>query len=940
MKNFPFFFKLFRVKSLSVYQLTLIIIIVSSTLSIITISAGWVFTEIDLVQKEISLLKEKAIEKQKEKLHQEVLRLISYLDHIQQDTVQYSQEQIKDKALLYFESLRFGNDGYVFVNTYSGNALLFNGKKLEKPVKMSDLKYPSGINFYETEMNLAKLPDGGSFQYKFIKTNDTIQYPKISYIMGFDQWEWILGAGDYLDNLDSEIALMKNKLKNNLYRSILIVIGVFIPILILLLLFSTLVAKFIQNQFDNFVHIIKNPPPSKKNQLPFNHIYITDLKLIGKDILQADELVKQFGNIIDQSNNEIYIFRKDNLQFVHANKGAVQNCGYSINELQKMTFLDIMPDLNSKQFLTLVEPLKQKKFEKIQFESVYQRKNKTIYHVEAQLTLSFFNKNEVYIAFIYDITNSMQIKNALKESEELLQLSSELAYVAAWEYNFETDEMSRTKNHDKLYGLDIQKKWDFTTFINATHPDDRKLSNTIIQKSVVIGGPDEYKFDFRVIYPDGSIHWLNVIGKVIKRNVKGQGILVRGFLIDITERKKAEEALRESEIHFRQLFENNPQPMWIYDVESLQFKDVNKSALKKYGYSKEEFLSMTLKDIRPLEDITLLLKNIAESNDEFQDSGVWSHQLKDRTIILVEIFSHNMLFENKLARLVLVNDVTQRKQAEEEIAKHRIHLEKLVKERTIELEQSEQALLKVVDDLNLKQTQLALSNKKLAEINAEMETFTYSVSHDLKAPLRGIDGYSKLLIDIYEKDLNKEAKEFLGKIRSGTHQMNVLIEDLLAYSRLERQEFQINDVALQPLISELLILFTNEISTNNIQINTSILENFTLFADNNGLKLVLRNLIDNAIKFSVKSKNPRIEIGSSENSTHWLIFVKDNGVGFDMKYHNRIFKIFHRLHLPEEFDGTGIGLAMVEKAMHRMNGRIWAESALNKGTCFYIEFKK
>jgi light-regulated signal transduction histidine kinase (bacteriophytochrome) len=285
-------------------------------------------------------------------------------------------------------------------------------------------------------------------------------------------------------------------------------------------------------------------------------------------------------------------------------------------------------------------------------------------------------------------------------------------------------------------------------------------------------------------------------------------------------------------------------------------------------------------------------------------------------------------------------EITQQKTANEEIAKLNAELEDRVAERTLQLELSEGALLNLVDDLNMQTYALDSVNKKLASINAEMETFTYSVSHDLKAPLRGIDGYSKLLIDLYKNDLNEEAQGFLKNIRTGTLQMNLLIEDLLSYSRLERQEFQIKNVPLKPLINDLLVLLSGEIKKSNIQIKTNFPDNFMLLADGNGLKLALRNLLDNAIKFSSKSKNPEIEIGSSENSTHWLIFVRDNGVGFDMKYHDRIFKIFQRLHLPEEYEGTGIGLAMVEKAMHRMNGSIWAESKLNIGTCFYLEFKK
>ena len=337
-----FFFKLFRVKSLSIYQLTLILFISSSILSIIIITTGWAISENIEVQKKISELKENAIKEQKENLKEEVLRLISYIEFIQKDTIQYSQEQVKDKSLLYFESLRFGNDGYVFVNTYSGNALLFNGKKLDVPKRMSDLKYPSGINFYETEMDLAKIPGGGAFQYDFTKLNDSISHPKISYIMGYDKWDWILGAGDYLDNLENEIVVLESELKNNLYKEILLIASIFLLILILLILLSTIPAKFIQNQFNRFFEIIKNQSSEKENQVNLNEIRIRDLVKIGKEILKTDVLLKQFGNIIDTSNNDIYIIRKDDLQFAHANKGALQNCGYSMSELQNMNFLDVL----------------------------------------------------------------------------------------------------------------------------------------------------------------------------------------------------------------------------------------------------------------------------------------------------------------------------------------------------------------------------------------------------------------------------------------------------------------------------------------------------------------------------------------------------------------------------------------------------------------------
>ncbi|MDA3905120.1 MAG: ATP-binding protein, partial [Bacteroidales bacterium] len=277
---------------------------------------------------------------------------------------------------------------------------------------------------------------------------------------------------------------------------------------------------------------------------------------------------------------------------------------------------------------------------------------------------------------------------------------------------------------------------------------------------------------------------------------------------------------------------------------------------------------------------------------------------------------------------------------EKELSKHRLHLEKLVKERTASLAKSQNALLNLVDDVNSQSTKLEKSNAQFAAINQELETFTYSVSHDLKAPLRGIDGYSQLLHDTYFDELNEEARGFITNIRYSTQQMNTLIEDLLVYSRMERQAFRNENVHFKALMDNLFLFYSKTISENKIDVKLDIPEIFIPKGDKDGLNLVMRNLIDNAIKFSSHNKKAQIEIGCSESDAQWLIFVKDNGVGFDMKYHDKIFKIFNRLHLAEEYEGTGIGLAMVSKAMQRMKGKIWAESEVGKGATFYLEIKK
>jgi PAS domain S-box-containing protein len=224
--------------------------------------------------------------------------------------------------------------------------------------------------------------------------------------------------------------------------------------------------------------------------------------------------------------------------------------------------------------------------------------------------------------------------------------------------------------------------------------------------------------------------------------------------------------------------------------------------------------------------------------------------------------------------------------------------------------------------------------------NRDLETFSYTVSHDLKAPLRGIDGYSRLLLEDHLDKLDEEGRSFLRNIRTAANQMGQLIDDLLTYSRLERRPLQTNQINPHSLAESLVAEYTAEIQQREVSLTLSIPPQATVSADPDGLTMALRNLLDNALKFTRQIEKPVIEIGGRETENTCILWVQDNGIGFDMKYHDRILEIFQRLHRVEEYPGTGIGLAIVKKAMQRMGGRIWAESELGKGATFYLEVPK
>lgn len=229
---------------------------------------------------------------------------------------------------------------------------------------------------------------------------------------------------------------------------------------------------------------------------------------------------------------------------------------------------------------------------------------------------------------------------------------------------------------------------------------------------------------------------------------------------------------------------------------------------------------------------------------------------------------------------------------------------------------------------------------ELAAANKELETFTYSVSHDLKAPLRGIDGYSRLLLEGHEAQLDEEGRLFLNNVRHGVGQMVQLIEDLLAYSRMERRSLGTRTVDLARVVAEVIDERRGDIAARGMVVELAGLQGLVARADPEGLAMVLRNLVDNALKFTRDSRPPTLTISGTAAEKSVILEVRDNGIGFDMQFHDRIFEIFQRLQRAEDYPGTGVGLAIVRKAMQRMGGRAWAESRPGQGATFHLELPR
>lgn len=382
--------------------------------------------------------------------------------------------------------------------------------------------------------------------------------------------------------------------------------------------------------------------------------------------------------------------------------------------------------------------------------------------------------------------------------------------------------------------------------------------------------------------------------------------------VDVSERKRAEQALRGSEARFRSVFEQAAVGMTLRALDD-RWIAINEVFARMLGYSMEE-LHAGARINHPEDHEAAVMRRLAMSRGEVES---YQHEkryvAKDGRVIWVDFWASVVRDEERrpVMRLAVVQDITARKRAEEELRVLNAELEQRVAARTAEL----------------------------AAANRELETFAYSVSHDLKAPLRGIDGYSRLLLEDHAAALDEEGRRFLHNVRQGARNMNELIEDLLAYSRIERGGREAEPVELKPLVLALVAELTADPAAGHCRVDNSVPE-LRATADREGLTLAIRNLLDNAVKFTIRTPQARIEVGARDGERACILWVRDNGPGFDMKYHDRIFGVFERLHRTEDYPGTGVGLAIVQKAMVRIGGRVWAESVPGQGATFYLEIPK
>jgi PAS domain S-box-containing protein len=626
----------------------------------------------------------------------------------------------------------------------------------------------------------------------------------------------------------------------------------------------------------------------------------------------VEKKITQLAAIVESSEDAI--IGKDMGGIITSwNKGAEKIYGYSENEVIGKPITILVKQGQSDEIHQIIERIKSGEHI-AHFETV--RKRKDGHDIHVSLTVSPIRDSEGNIVASStigrDITRRKQIDEALRSASLYARSLIEASL----------DPLVTISSEGKI--TDVNKATESATGITRQQLINSDFSDYFTE-------PVKAKDGYRQVLTQGLVRDYPLTirhssGKTtdvlynatIYRNESGEIQGVFAAARDITMRKQAEEELHTTKILLEKTFEQSPVPMVLVSMPDAVISYVNPATRHFLGIDDEPDLTNTpLMNLKPsfrdfdlqgkegfLEELPLVLslKGIKTEGEErciVRKDGTIRYEL----VSGVPIFDDNGQI---IAGYLIMMDITERKQAEKEIQKLNLELEQRVTERTMQLEAA----------------------------NKELLAFSYSVSHDLRAPLRSIDGFSLALLEDYYDKIDEQGKNYLQRVRTATQRMAQLIDDMLSLSRVNRDEMSIQPVNLSQLVQYI----SKELRDTQPerQVEFIIQSDVNLKSDSRLMRILLENLIGNAWKFTSKHATARIEFGMLQQDEIPVYFVRDDGAGFDMDYAQKLFGAFQRLHSDREFSGTGIGLATVQRIIQRHGGKVWAEGEVEKGATFYF----
>lgn len=630
---------------------------------------------------------------------------------------------------------------------------------------------------------------------------------------------------------------------------------------------------------------------------------ITSRKETENSLLQNRQ---QLDSIYNTVGDVIFLLKvEDNnkFRFISVNKAFSEVTGLSQSKVSGKLVDEIIPEPSlSTVIKNYIKTIDEKRVMKWEETTIYPKGMK-IGEVSVAPVFDVKGNCTHLVGSVHDITDRKIAENNLSESEKKYRILFENNPAPMLVYERKTlNFISVNEAFLRHYGY--KKEQILNMKLPDIYPDYQR--KPIIELANKLTG-HAYAGEWKHLKSDGTVIDIIATSHDIVFNQKNCRIAV---VYDITERNNAEKALSESEEKYRTLFESANDAIMLMEGES--FIDCNNKTLEIFDAKRDLIIGANPADFSPeyqqdgvksAEEARIFINKAINGTPQFFE---WIHKRPDGKLFDAEVSLNSIIIEGKKILQAIVRDITERKSIEERIRKLNEELEERVKVRTIQLE----------------------------NINDELEAFAYSVSHDLRAPLRAISGFSKLLNEEFSEKLNDEGKEYLTDIMGNSVRMADLIDDLLELSRYGRKKIEKSEIKMKELFISLFEDEKEHSSNKNIALKIMNIPN--AMGDYSLIKQVALNLISNALKFSSKNPEAVVEIGANITDNECVYYVKDNGVGFNMKYVHKLFGVFQRLHNIDEFEGTGVGLAIIKRIVNKHNGRVWAESELGKGATFYF----
>ncbi|MEI7867596.1 MAG: PAS domain S-box protein [Candidatus Methylumidiphilus sp.] len=496
-------------------------------------------------------------------------------------------------------------------------------------------------------------------------------------------------------------------------------------------------------------------------------------------------------------------------------------------------------------------------------------------------------------------TERQAVAEALYSTKERFRIAAETSNDLIYEWGL-GQSLQWFGDIEKLLGYDLNEfPRTLQAFVESLHPDDAESVMAAVHAQVRQGIP--YATEYRIQRKDGTYSWWTARG-LAERSADGKPVRMIGTVTDITRRKQAEDALHESEARFRAIFEQSFHGVAQIISKTGRIVLVNQKYCDITGYSHEELLQASFQSIIHPDDLQADRDNIqhliAGETQGFALEKRYYHKKGHIVWVNLTVSPIWLPGQKPTYHIAVVEDISARKQMEERLASTRADLERS---------------------------------------NRELEQFAYIASHDLQEPLRMIASYTQLLAQRYEGQLDDKAQKYIGYAVDGATRMQRLINDLLEYSRVSTRAQPPGTVDAEKILAEVKKNLSATLLENQATVTHDDLP--AISVDATQFLQLLQNLIGNAIKFRCEDA-PQIHISARDCGNEWLFSVRDNGIGFEAKFAERIFVIFQRLHTRQEYPGTGIGLAICKRIVERHGGKIWCESVPGLGTTFYFTIPK